>query len=153
MTEVAGDLRAHSSSVESSVTPSSRPGEPIDDSGGPTTLDDVYLEETYVRAIRVGRDVRVDLDCALLPGHHLYTAPAAGSVNTYVGASLFFRTVTRIEWDDPSDVVYSDGEASWIGELDEFAHDRDGCWRIPGAYGSLRIWAADVEVRWADPET
>lgn len=112
-------------------------------------LTDVYLEETYVRSIQLGRDVRVDLDCALLPGHRLYAPPPPGSVNHYVGASLVFRGVTRVEWDDPSDTVYSDGQSSWVGELDEFVQNVDGSWWMSGAYGSVLIWAAGVEISWS----
>ena len=119
------------------------------DPDGPIDLfRDVYLEETYVASIRVGREIVVELDCAVLPGHVLHVAPPEGSVHPYGAATLRFPAVVQPQWDHPSDVRHSDGEPSWVGEVDEFRTDPDGAHHLAGSYGELRIVSGAPTLDW-----
>jgi hypothetical protein len=63
------------------------------------SLQDVYLEDSWVRQISVEPHVlRLQLEVVLRESHPFYVAPPPGSQYCYRNGTLLFHVVRRVDW-------------------------------------------------------
>lgn len=106
-------------------------------------LDDVYLEDSWVREVQIGdSSIRFTLDLVLRENSPRYTPPLSGEQYCYAPATLEFDHATQIKW-TPSDIkpaVDPDGSVDF-GNIDNFEVDGD-VYHLEGDWGEATIYTS-----------
>lgn len=103
-------------------------------------LAGVYLEDSYVTAIREGDGNLVfDLDAVLTPSHPAYHPPRRGEQYYYAAASLIFLSPSGVEWIRRSTVHSTDADGLGdLGNIDTFVQSANS-YRLVGDWGEVVV--------------
>ncbi|UTW58743.1 hypothetical protein KFE96_00100 [Kordiimonas sp. SCSIO 12603] len=110
-------------------------------------LQDVYLEDSFVRSIVYDRNAIVfQLDLVLLECHAQYSAPKPSEEYCYRLADLRFERLARVVWNKiyMKASIDADNEIDF-GNIDSF-QSHQGAFFLSGDWGELEVQCSDLEL-------
>jgi len=116
-----------------------------------TSLDNVYLEDSYVYSIDENTDsVVFNTLLVLEKDHPLYTPPKPNKQHCYKKAQIVFSNPESITWEDKNfqPRLDDDGETD-IGNIYAFIKRNDGYF-VEGDFGSVKIKSSKVDLFFDD---
>jgi hypothetical protein len=120
-------------------------------------FEDVYLEDSFVRAIFEDEtSTRFMLLLALLPGHPLYEEPRPLEPHCFRTATLTFPRVRKRTWhvQGTDQEVFTDADGAVdYGNVDRFTAEADGSYRLSGEWGDLALHSDPPYIHTHHPET
>ena len=110
-------------------------------------LEDVYLEDSYVLAVKQSDDaIQFKLDLVLRESHPQYKTPEKNEQYCYRKAKLVFNNMRKIDWLKSQSQEYFDanGDVDY-GNIDEF-YAEGNQYYLSGDWGKIRIVSDQPEL-------